>query len=86
MSDPKPGQVLYKANHVIDDLAIDPDNAYLYWTAYDAGFIARLDITGNGNTTHDVIVSSLTSPRALIIDVINRCVTSREAHYYLVQQ
>jgi len=62
---------------VIDDLVIDPESAYLYWTAYDAGFIARLDVTGHGNPRHDVIVSSLTSPRALVVDVINRCVTSR---------
>jgi len=76
LSDPKPGQIVYKADHVIDDLVIDPERAHLYWAAYDAGFIARLDITGGSNTTHDVIVSSLTSPRALVIDVINRCVTS----------
>jgi len=63
---------VYRADHVIDDLVIDPETDYLFWTAYDAGFIARLDITGRDNTTHDVIVSSLTSPRALVIDVINR--------------
>jgi len=73
--DPKPGQVVYKADHVIDDLVIDPESRYLYWTAYDAGFIARLDITGDANNRHDVIVSSLTSPRAIVIDINNRCVT-----------
>jgi len=80
MSYPKRSQVVYKADHVIDDLVIDPAGAYLYWTAYRAGLIARLDITGHSNTTHDVIVSSLTSPRALVIDVINRCVTSHACH------
>jgi len=75
LSDPEPGQqIVYRAEHVIDDLVVDPETgAYLYWTAYDAGFIARLSVTGNSNSTsHDVIVSSLTSPRALVIDVINR--------------
>ena len=73
VSDPRPGHVVYKAGHVMDDLVIDPEGIYLYWTAFNAGFIARLDITSDGNATHDVIVSSLTSPRALVIDVINRC-------------
>jgi len=78
MSDPKPGQVVYKADHVMDDLVLDPDGVYLYWTAFNAGFIARIDVNASddGNATHDVIVSSLTSPRALAIDVTNRCAKS----------
>jgi len=77
VSDPEPGDhVVYKSDHVMDDLVLDPDGVYLYWTAYKAGLIARLDVTGTDDVTtktHDVIVSSLTSPRALVIDVINRC-------------
>jgi len=74
MSDPQAGQIVYKANHVIEDVVIDAQTGYLYWTAYDAGFIAKLRITSDVNRTHDVIVSSLTSPRALVIDVISRYV------------
>ena len=86
VSDPKPGQVVYKADHVIDDLVVDSQGARLYWTAYNAGFIAMLDIaSGDRNVTHDVIVSSLTSPRAVVIDVINRCVPITPSDVYLVK-
>jgi hypothetical protein len=61
------GTLVYLAGHVIDDLVIDDEGRFIYWTAYDAGCIARLDVTKQG-ATHDVIVQTLTSPRALVID------------------
>lgn len=64
------GTLVYLAGHVIDDLAIDDEGRFIYWTAYDAGFIARLDVTIPG-ATHDVIVHTVTYPRALVVDSIH---------------
>lgn len=65
------GIPVYFADHVIDDLAVDAEGRYIYWTAYDAGFIARLDVTIPA-VSHDVIVQSLMSPRALVVDSLHR--------------
>ena len=61
-------QVVYRPDMVIDDMAFDPFNNFLYWTASDQGLIARLNLNV-ANASHEVVVSGLNQPKSIAIDV-----------------
>lgn len=62
---------ILQPGHVIEDMALDHDNSYLYWTAYDKGLVARLKLD-EVNPSYEVLISNMSQPRAIALDVTNR--------------
>ena len=54
--------------HVIDALVLDPYGDRLYWTAYDAGVIASVSLSGG---SYRIEVEGLDKPRAIQFDHTN---------------
>ena len=72
--------LLYNAGHVVDGMSLDDTSKYLYWTTYDMGSVARLDLVSH---TRDILVTDLDKPRAIVVDNKNRCETTFYIYKYL---
>ncbi|XP_077982993.1 uncharacterized protein LOC144437838 [Glandiceps talaboti] len=61
-------QDFYTGARVIDGMDIDESNQMIYWTDYELKSIERMSLDDVDGSTHEVLKTNLTSPRAIVIN------------------
>ncbi|KAI0212703.1 hypothetical protein LSAT2_002359 [Lamellibrachia satsuma] len=61
--------VFYQMGHVIDGLALDNTNSKLYWSDFNTGAIASVDLSGNNSTYSEILAGGDTERKPRAVDV-----------------